>query len=432
LERRVVIFEDDQFSRLYPLSLTRPVFDLVCGVFSLAEKVRLGLKAASHAGHPGLWRAKPDGEPDMGFHARDFLLSGVKDRVRSYEALIDGYNLITLINGRLLWRESLLDEIDPDRPGKYVCRGTVVWANVAKDRLGALDAMIGVPLDPAAFEDLPAEDIEASLVSYPWELVSMNGEEINRDFVRLGEKATEAKPSTGVHLVGEEAIRIGRNVKLSPGVVIDASQGPVSIDDDVSILPNASLAGPLHIGSQSIIKMGAKISGHTTSGPVSRVGGEVGETIIQGYSNKQHEGFVGHSYLGEWVNVGAGTETSDMKNNYSTVRVPIEGKPVDSGELFVGLFMGDHSKSGIGTIFNTGSAVGVCCNVFGSDYPPKYIPSFAWGGSAGFSEHDLEKAIETARRALGRRDRTLDANGENVLRKVFELTRDERRTFLCR
>jgi UDP-N-acetylglucosamine diphosphorylase/glucosamine-1-phosphate N-acetyltransferase len=221
-------------------------------------------------------------------------------------------------------------------------------------------------------------------------------------------------------------------VRVSPGVVIDATKGPVSIADEVVIMPNASLEGPLHIGRGSRIKMGAKVYGGTTIGPFSKVGGEVAETIVHGYSNKQHEGFLGHSYLCEWTNIGAGTETSDLKNNYSPVRVAVGGEPVDSGELFVGVFMGDHSKTGIGTVFNTGTVVGVCCNVFGADYPPKYVPSFTWGGTAGFEEHDLNKAIETAARVAARRGQTFDSGAEAVLRKVFELTRDERRVFLGR
>jgi UDP-N-acetylglucosamine diphosphorylase/glucosamine-1-phosphate N-acetyltransferase len=227
--------------------------------------------------------------------------------------------------------------------------------------------------------------------------------------------------------VDEGRIRIGRNVRISPGVSIDASSGPVRLEDDVAVMSGATLSGPLHVGPGSTIKMGARIYGETTIGPVCKVGGEVAESVIHGYSNKQHDGFIGHSYLGEWVNIGAGSNTSDMKNNYSTVRVDVGGTTVDSGHLFVGLFVGDHSKSGIGTVFNTGSVLGVCSNIFGADYPPKYMPSFVWGGSRGFVEHELPKAIETARRSMARRGKTLDEHGETVLRTVFELTAGERK-----
>jgi UDP-N-acetylglucosamine diphosphorylase/glucosamine-1-phosphate N-acetyltransferase len=310
-----------------------------------------------------------------------------------------------------------------------MCDGSVVWANVPADRTGRLDGLAGETIGSDAFEELPARELDARLISYPWDLIRLNGEQIERDFARLGGAAIEADLPEGVHLINEGALRLARGASLSPGVVIDASRGPVIIEDGVEVLANASLMGPLSVGRGSIIKMGARIYGETTIGPVCKVGGEVGESIIHGYSNKQHDGFVGHSYLGEWVNVGAGTDTSDMKNNYSTVRLSVGGEPVDSLEPFVGLFMGDHSKCGIGTVFNTGTIAGVCCNIFGAGFPPKYIPSFSWGGSAGFSEHDPDKAIETARTAMARRDRTLGAEGESILREVFELTREERLTF---
>jgi UDP-N-acetylglucosamine diphosphorylase/glucosamine-1-phosphate N-acetyltransferase len=225
---------------------------------------------------------------------------------------------------------------------------------------------------------------------------------------------------------------MGRDVALSPGVVVDASSGPVNIEAGVKVMANAGLCGPLHLGANAIIKMGATIYGGTSVGQVSKVGGEVAESIVAGYSNKQHQGFLGHSYLGEWVNIGAGTDTSDMKNNYSTVRVRVAGKLADSGRLFLGLVMGDHSKSGIGTTFGAGTTVGVCSNIFGAGYPPKDVPSFAWGGASQFVEHRLAAALETARRVMARRGVTLGGTGEEILRAVFTSTADERGVFLRR
>jgi UDP-N-acetylglucosamine diphosphorylase/glucosamine-1-phosphate N-acetyltransferase len=386
-------------------------------------KLRLGLKATLGGK-----------EPDIHFHTRAYLASTTGRRIDSFSGLAgggssDGENLVHMVNGRLLWKDSLSKAIDPAWVGKYMCDGSVAWANVPASWAGRLDGLAGEPLGSDICKDLPAKDLDARMITYPWDLVRLNGEEIDRDFARLGGAAIEADIPEGVHLVNQEAIRLGRGVSLGPGVVIDASRGPVLMEEDAEVMANASLAGPLSIGRGSIIKMGARIYGETTIGPVCKVGGEVGESIIHGYSNKQHGGFVGHSYLGEWVNIGAGTDTSDMKNNYSTVRLSVGGESVDSGEAFVGLFMGDHSKCGIGTTFNTGSIAGACCNIFGAGFPPKYIPSFSWGGSSGFSEHDLEKAIETARTAMARRDRKLDSAGENILREVFEITREERLAF---
>ena len=340
--------------------------------------------------------------------------------------------MFTLVNGRLLARPDLLDRVEPSWQGRYVWRGTTVIANLPADRAADLDLHIGQPLTEAVFAGLPSRDLDVDLISYPWDLVRLNGDEIRRDFEGLGGSAIETEPSPMVHVLGKENLRIGTDVRISPGVVIDATKGPVSIADEVVIMANASLEGPLYIGHGSTIKMGAKIYGGTTIGPLSKIGGEVAETIVHGYSNKQHEGFLGHSYLGEWTNIGAGTETSDLKNNYSPVRVTIAGEPVDSGEIFVGVFMGDHSKTGIGTVLGTGAVVGACCNIFGADYPPRYVPSFTWGGMPGFEEHNCNKAIETAVRVMARRGQTLSSGAEAVLRKVFELTRDERRVFLGR
>ena len=427
MEGPLIVFEDDRVGQLSPLTLTRPVFDLVCGIFPLSEKLRLGLAAAR--GGKG---------PDIHFHTRAYLASTLaptaRRRIESFSGLSGGgssggEDLVSLVNGRLVWEDSLLGTIDPAWVGRYMCDGCVAWANVPVAWIGRLDGLADVPLGGHTCEDLPAQDLDARLISYPWDLIRLNGQEIERDFARLGGAAIEADLPAGVHLVNEDAIRLAPGASLSPGVVIDASQGPVVIDDGVSVLANASLAGPLSVGRGSIIKMGAKIYGETTIGPVCKVGGEVGESIIHGYSNKQHDGFVGHSYVGEWVNIGAGTDTSDMKNNYSTVRLSVGGESVDSLEPLVGLFMGDHSKCGIGTTFNTGTIAGVCCNIFGAGFPPKYIPSFSWGGSVGFSEHDPEKAIETVRTVMARRGKTLDSAGESILREVFELTREERLTF---
>jgi UDP-N-acetylglucosamine diphosphorylase/glucosamine-1-phosphate N-acetyltransferase len=208
--------------------------------------------------------------------------------------------------------------------------------------------------------------------------------------------------------------------------VLDAEDGPIFIDEGATIMANASLQGPLFVGAKSTIKMGAKIYEGTSIGPVCKVGGEVEESIFHAYSNKQHEGFLGHAYLGEWVNLGADTNNSDLKNNYGTVRVHIDGKTIDSGLLFVGLFMGDHAKSGINTMFNTGTVVGVMSNVFGADYPDKLVPSFAWGGAASCETYACEKALQVARRVMARRNRELTKAQEAVLRQVFELTAHER------
>jgi UDP-N-acetylglucosamine diphosphorylase/glucosamine-1-phosphate N-acetyltransferase len=350
--------------------------------------------------------------------------------VTSYGEILKGGDLVLLVNGRALMMPDLASAFEPGWRGAYMSNGTVVAAAVGRQDAGALEAAIGSAIDGGIFSGLPIREVEADFINFPWDLVNMNGEEIENDSRLLGLEGIHSSVPDGVLLVNEPSISLGEGVSLAPGVVLDASEGPIHIADDATIMANSSLMGPLSVGEGSIIKMGSKIYGETSIGPVCKIGGEVAETIVHGYANKQHEGFVGHSYLGEWVNLGAGTETSDLKNNYSTVKVRLDDETLDTGEMFVGLYMGDHSKCGIGTIFNTGSVVGACCNVFGAGYPPKFIPSFAWGGSAGFEEYDLDRALETAGRAMRRRGVEPGPGVEAVLKRVHEITGDSREAFI--
>jgi UDP-N-acetylglucosamine diphosphorylase/glucosamine-1-phosphate N-acetyltransferase len=234
--------------------------------------------------------------------------------------------------------------------------------------------------------------------------------------------------SKGVHLLGRSDIYIGEGARVSPGVVLDAEEGPIYIGKQARVFPQATIIGPVSVGEKSWIKVGAQIYEHTSIGPLSKVGGEVEGTIIHGYSNKQHGGFLGHAYVGAWVNLGADTNNSDLKNNYGNVRVTMGDKQIDTGMQFVGLTMGDHSKSAINSMFNTGTVVGASSNIFGSGFPPKYVPSFSWGAAGEtFTTFSVDKAIEVAKRVMSRRGITLGAVEDGLFRTIFELTSDERR-----
>ena len=221
--------------------------------------------------------------------------------------------------------------------------------------------------------------------------------------------------------MGEENVFLADSARIMPGVVIDAESGPVWIDDHVQIMPQAVLEGPLSIGKNSIIKVGAKIYENTTIGPVCKVGGEVEQSIFQSYSNKQHDGFLGHSYLGSWINLGADTNNSDLKNNYSSISVILNKQKIETGKRFLGTIIGDHSKTAINTMINTGSIIGVCCNIFGGDFPPKYIPSFSWGGSAGLQDYHFDKAIEVAQIVMERRNIIFTDNHLKLFKAVREV-----------
>ncbi len=286
-------------------------------------------------------------------------------------------------------------------------------------------------LDYSDFSDLEQQEIDTKLINYPWDLVSNNGDQLVTDFNLLtdGNSKKLGDIHKEVTLLNPSQIHISEGAKLAPGVVIDAESGPVYIDKNVKILPNAVIEGPAFIGSDSLIKIGAKIYENTSIGEVCKVGGEVEESIIHAYSNKQHEGFLGHAYLGMWVNIGADTNNSDLKNDYGNVSVYVNGELIDTGSMFVGLTMGDHSKTGINAMFNTGSNIGVSCNLYGSGIQPKSVPSFSWGSTEeGFSTYRIEKAIEVARRVMTRRKVKFTEVEEQLFRSVFELSMPMRET----
>jgi UDP-N-acetylglucosamine diphosphorylase/glucosamine-1-phosphate N-acetyltransferase len=183
----------------------------------------------------------------------------------------------------------------------------------------------------------------------------------------------------------------------------------------------------VYIGEGSQIKSCARIYDNVCIGKVCKVGGEVEDSIILPFTNKQHSGFIGHAYLGSWVNIGADTNCSDLKNNYGSVKVYVNGEVVDSGSQFLGVIMGDHTKTAINTMFNTGTIVGFSCNIFGAGFPSKYIPSFSWGGADAVTTYDIQRSIETARRAMIRRDHVMTESDERLFKKIFDLTTKERR-----
>src|SRR5262249_9970281 len=259
-----------------------------------------------------------------------------------------------------------------------------------------------------------------------WDFVHQNGDAICDDF-RKGPPAgidATALVYPGVHLLQDGAIRIGPGCRIKPGSVLDAEDGPIVLERDVEVQPGVVLRGPVFVGAGCVLKSGAKIHAGTSFGPVCKIGGEVEESIVQGWSNKQHEGFLGHAYLGEWVNLGADTNNSDLKNNYSSVRVWEGGGMVETGSMFMGLVAGDHVRSAIQASLNTGTVVGPCSQIFGAGFPPKFVPPFSWGGAAGLQAHRFEAALATARIVMQRRQVELTPAYEAALRRLFDAWRD--------
>lgn len=411
---RLYIFEDKKQSNFLPLTWFRPVYFLPCGMTNIAEKIR--------AAFPGL---------PVSYLCREYLKDTVAETTGLPVNSFGGENSL-LINGRLLMDQGAAGLIDRNKLNHIFVSGDEEAAIiVSKEKTGTIRENFGREFRfREIFPDFPVVEIDAELVNYPWELINRNGQLITADFSRLCKKGEiKGKVYAGAHLLNPDNVYIGEGTVIKPGVVIDAENWPVFIGSNVTVMPNSVIEGPVYIGNNSIVKIGAKIYENTSIGETCKVGGEIDGTIMDSFCNKQHDGFLGHSFLGRWINIGADTNNSDLKNNYKNVRVTVNGKEIDTGSRSVGLIMGDHSKAGINTMFNTGTVVGVHCNVYGSGFPPKYIPSFSWGGSEGFMEYKLDKAVETAGIVMSRRNMELSGSMSSLYGLIFEKTAEERQKY---
>ncbi len=407
----VCIFEDDLTVNFAPLSHLRPVYDLRFGIRTLREKIVQTL---------------PEGS-SISLLTRDYLTDLVQEQNPSLKInqIPDADTLF--VNGRVLMTPELAKEIAHKEAALYVSGDSVVAAFVPQSKLSALKGKEGMLLSRGDFPDLPEKTIPATLFKYNFELILGNAEEITREFNLFGKGGQIlGNVYDGAILLNKENIFIGEGTFVKPGTVLDGEEGPIYIGKGAKILSNVTIDGPTFIGDKSLVKTGAYLYDGVSVGEVSKMGGEVEASIIHSYSNKQHDGFLGHAYLGQWVNLGSDTNNSDLKNNYGNVKVWVNGEFVDSGSLFVGLTMGDHSKAGIDTMFNTGTVVGIMSNVFGAGFPSKFIPSFSWGGADGFVVHKLEKALETADKVMKRRSQAVTPALEKAIREVFRLTENER------
>ena len=265
-------------------------------------------------------------------------------------------------------------------------------------------------------------------VEHTWDIFSKNDAAIREDFQFLTEDRTSQPIPKSVNVIAPENIFIEEGAKLA-FVTLNASSGPIYIGKDSEIMEGTVIRGPFALCENATVKMAAKIYGATTVGPHSRVGGEINNSVLFAYSNKGHDGFLGNSVLGEWCNIGADSNNSNLKNNYEEVKLwsyETEGF-AKTGLQFCGLMMGDHSKCGINTMFNTGTVVGVSANIFGSGFPRNFVPSFSWGGASGFTTYVTKKAFETAKLVMSRRNIAFDETEAAILAHVFEETKKWRK-----
>ena len=255
----------------------------------------------------------------------------------------------------------------------------------------------------------------------PYQWIKENQQEIINDLERLHPSRIPCPPSGRCY--GEYGIYASGNQNILDAV-FDLREGPVYLGDDVKILPGSYIKGPAAVLDGSMVKAGTSLYNGTTLGPWTKVGGEIKNVLFQGYANKGHDGFLGDSVISRWCNLGAGTSNSNLKNNYSRIRMwHIASKQFeDTGEMFLGTVMGEHSKTAINTSLNTGTVIGVAANIFTRNFPPKFVTSFNWGGEIANHAHDVEKALETARIVFGRRGKTFDETEEHIFRTVHRLT----------
>lgn len=391
-----ILFSDQTRNNLLPFTFTRPVADIRLGILTIREKWERYLGAKTSA------------------LTQDYL-SGRFPMVKGEDNV--------LINASVLPNQVLVDEIGSLLPNQTLVKDDLLIAH----RVMAADIDHPDGIHPDAPE--PAETkADFVRINHLWEIVTLNETAIKEDFSLLTRGRKSQTLGAHARVIAPE------NVFAEEGAVIEmacinASEGPVYIGRNAHVMDGALLRGPMALGDHSTIKLGAKIYGGTSIGPHCKVGGEVTNSVIFGYSNKAHEGFLGHSVIGAWCNLGADTTTSNMKNNYSKVRLwsYAEKSFVKTGQMFIGLFMGDYTKCGINTMFNTGTVVGVGAQIFGPGYMRNFIPSFSFGGPSGLSTIDIEKVIKTERITHSRRNLTLSEEEENVIREVFRQSISEQR-----
>jgi UDP-N-acetylglucosamine diphosphorylase/glucosamine-1-phosphate N-acetyltransferase len=390
----IILYDNEVTHKsLYPLTLTRPVSGLRVGILTIAEK----------------WARLLGGSTS--FHCAGYLSALFPLKVEEENRII---------NSSILPDDQLIRAIQKQPHSSVLVNENHFLAAFAGK------PALSNPGNPLVLDGLKKIYYRhpVRMISKPWDLFLENNAELFQDFVLI----TRGRESRPIPDPFTRTYR-DRNIFIEEGVdikaaVINAENGPVYIGKNASLQEGAVIRGPAAILEGAVLSMGAKIRENTTIGPYSKIGGEVKNSIVFGSSNKAHEGYLGNSVIGEWCNLGADTNCSNLKNNYSNVRVwdYLTNSFQDSGQQFCGVFMGDHSKTSIGTMINTGSVIGVSANVFGEGLTPKFIPSFSWGGYKNNKTYEFQKAMSSAGKMMARRNQILDVNLSEMLNEVFKIT----------
>ena len=386
-----ILFDSDARQSLLPFTYTRPVADIRIGILTIREK----------------W------EKHLGLTTTTITEEYLEEKFPMVEMEKN-----ILINASFCPTESLVEKIKNLSENEAIFKGDNVVAFYTTDSQEEVD-----------FEQYTQIDFDEDVIQVKntWDIFTFNGEAIKQDFKLITEGKTSAPIPEGVQVLNKENVFIEEGAKVV-FATLNASEGPIYIGKDALVMESSNIKGPFAMCNNTVVKMCAKIYKDTTIGPFSKIGGEVSNSVIFGYSSKGHDGYLGNSVLGEWCNLGADTNNSNLKNNYAEVKLWSyeTNRFAKTGLQFCGLMMGDHSKCGINTMFNTGTVVGVSANIFGSGFPRNFVPSFSWGGAAGFTTFQMKKVYEVVTAVMKRRSLVFDEKDQKILDHIFEVTKQYR------
>ncbi len=381
-----ILFDGPHRDNLLPLTYTKPVADLRIGILTIREKWEKYLGSTTTT-------------VTEDYLANKFPMVEMDENV--------------MINATFLPNEALVELIRGINKNEAIYKGEELIAfYTIEDEEIDLDSFKRLEFDQPVIQ-----------IKHNWDLFTNNGEALEADFDLITKDRVSAPIPDTVHCINKERIFLEDDVDIEIGV-LNAKNGAIYIGKHAEVQEGAMIRGPFAMGEHSVVKMGTKVYGPTTLGPKSKIGGEVNNAILSGYCSKGHDGYLGNAVIGEWCNIGADSNNSNLKNNYASVKIweYSAEKFVDTGLQFCGMIMGDHSKCGINTMFNTGTVVGVSANIYGSNFPRNFIPSFSWGGAAGFTTYALTKAYETAELVIDRKHEDFTEEDRKIMNHIFEIS----------
>ena len=387
------VFENQEQSLLFPLNQIKASFELHCGAFTNLERIKNSIN--------------PNDEIHL--FVRDELKDVVQKRHSDLKVNPDFLSKGIWLNGAAIWSENSIKDITSSKT--YTNKGEILALHCEKS------IPFEIALDYIQKSVSVSIEVHIPFIHNSWDSIFLQSKIISKDAIHFID-LHHGKLHPSAIMENGDNIFIGKNVEIRPGVILDASSGPIILSDDVYVDAGAIIQGPVFIGSSCVINPGAKLRKNISLGPMCKIGGELEDCIFEGYSNKQHDGFLGHCHIGEWVNIGANTNNSDLKNNYGLIRIKIRDDEIQTDHQFLGSIIGDYVRTGISTMLNTGTIIGLGANVFGSNFQPKYIPSFKWGHD---DKTELNKFFQIIEIMKKRRNVELDETEKELLSKIYDL-----------